>query len=303
MRNFIKGLFICAAICSSLNASAQKNYKAVPSQSGLEYIKVLDKDGRTPNLDDIIKVNIIAYLEDSVVFNSQSQVGKPLVLKMAKPGNINDLMEGYQMMSKGDKFKFKVLSDILFKGGQKPPNVQAGDMIYWDVEMVDIMTAAEKKAEEEAQAKASKIKNEQLSKEFLSKSNLNFTTTPSGLKYAIRKKGNGAQILNGQTAVMNYTGRLLDGTVFDSNVDPKFNHVKPFEFILGAGQVIRGWDEGIAKLKVGDEATLYIPADIAYGAQARPSIPANSTLIFEVKLLSVKKNEAIEVEEVLEGMD
>lgn len=93
---------------------------------------------------------------------------------------------------------------------------------------------------------------------------------------------------NGDVLVMSYTGRLTDGTVFDSNVDPKFNHVEPFEFTLGAGQVIQGWDEGLVGMKVGEKKTLTVPPEKGYGSRAVGSIPANSTLIFEVELISIK---------------
>jgi FKBP-type peptidyl-prolyl cis-trans isomerase len=94
----------------------------------------------------------------------------------------------------------------------------------------------------------------------------------------------------GDTVAVNYTGRLADGTVFDSNIDPKFNHVQPFVFVLGAGQVIPGWDKGIIGMKVGDKKTLVIaPAD-AYGAAgAGGVIPPNATLTFDVELLGIKK--------------
>lgn len=93
---------------------------------------------------------------------------------------------------------------------------------------------------------------------------------------------------NGDTLVMNYTGRLTNGTVFDSNVDPKFRHVEPFEFKLGAGEVIKGWDEGLLGMKVGEKKTLNIPPEKGYGAQAVSTIPANSTLIFDVELVAIK---------------
>ena len=93
----------------------------------------------------------------------------------------------------------------------------------------------------------------------------------------------------GDTVAMNYTGRLADGTVFDSNVDPKFQHVEPFFFTLGAGQVIAGWDEGIVGMKVGEKKTLVIPPEKAYGPNDYGPIPGNSTLTFEVELLAIKK--------------
>ena len=94
----------------------------------------------------------------------------------------------------------------------------------------------------------------------------------------------------GDTVAMNYTGRLENGTVFDSNVDPKFKHVQPFIFTLGAGQVIAGWDKGIVGMKVGEKKTLTIlPADGYGAAGAGGVIPPNATLIFDVELLAIKK--------------
>jgi len=93
---------------------------------------------------------------------------------------------------------------------------------------------------------------------------------------------------NGDVLVMNYTGRLEDGTVFDSNVDSKFGHVQPFEFTLGAGQVIAGWDEGLLGMKVGEKKTLTITPDKGYGSVDYGPIPANSTLIFDVELVKIK---------------
>ncbi|HUC88939.1 MAG TPA: FKBP-type peptidyl-prolyl cis-trans isomerase [Candidatus Paceibacterota bacterium] len=109
----------------------------------------------------------------------------------------------------------------------------------------------------------------------------NQTATP-------QKKSMEQTAKNGDTLVMNYTGRLTNGTVFDSNVDPKFGHVEPFTFVLGAGQVIKGWDEGLVGMKVGEKKTLTIPPEKGYGAQAVGSIPANSTLIFDVELVAIK---------------
>ena len=92
----------------------------------------------------------------------------------------------------------------------------------------------------------------------------------------------------GDMVSMNYTGRLENGTVFDSNVDPKFQHVEPFVFTLGAGQVIAGWDEGIVGMKVGEKRKLTIPPELAYGADGRPPvIPQSATLIFEIDMLSI----------------
>jgi FKBP-type peptidyl-prolyl cis-trans isomerase len=100
--------------------------------------------------------------------------------------------------------------------------------------------------------------------------------------------GTGIEAVSGKSVTVNYTGTLTDGTVFDSNTDPKFGHVEPFTFSLGAGQVIQGWDQGVAGMKIGGKRKLTIPASLGYGAQSVGTIPANSTLIFEVELLKVE---------------
>ena len=110
-------------------------------------------------------------------------------------------------------------------------------------------------------------------------------TIPAG---DVAKAGLPAQA--GDTVSMNYTGRLQNGAVFDSNVDPKFKHVQPFVFILGAGQVIPGWDKGIVGMRVGEKKTLTIAPGYAYGVNGVPGvIPPNSTLIFDVELVSINK--------------
>ncbi len=96
--------------------------------------------------------------------------------------------------------------------------------------------------------------------------------------------GTGAEATSGSTVSVNYVGALPDGTVFDASA----NHGGAFSFPLGAGRVIRGWDEGVAGMKVGGKRRLVIPPGLAYGAQAVGTIPANSTLIFEVELVSVQ---------------
>lgn len=111
------------------------------------------------------------------------------------------------------------------------------------------------------------------------------TKTASGLEYWDIKVGTGAAAQTGHQVKVDYTGWLTNGKKFDSSVGTG----KPFELMLGAGQVIKGWDEGIVGMKVGGKRQLRIPPDLAYGAKGYPGvIPPNSTLIFDVKLLEVK---------------
>lgn len=116
--------------------------------------------------------------------------------------------------------------------------------------------------------------------------------TASGLTYLITNKGGGRQPRVGETVVVHYTGTLTSGVKFDSSRD----RGEPFEFRLGAGRVIKGWDEGIARMRVGDQAILVIPANLGYGARGAGGgeIPPGATLIFIVELVDIKTNEPVE---------
>jgi peptidylprolyl isomerase len=108
----------------------------------------------------------------------------------------------------------------------------------------------------------------------------------SGLQYTDVKEGKGATPKEGQVVIVHYTGTLPDGTKFDSSRD----RGDPFKFILGAGQVIKGWDEGIATMKVGGQRKLVIPPELGYGAQgAGGVIPPNATLHFDVELIGLEE--------------
>lgn len=114
------------------------------------------------------------------------------------------------------------------------------------------------------------------------------TTTPSGLTYIITRRGEGRQPLPGDTVIVHYSGLLTNGIMFDSSL----NRGQPFVFELGTGAVIKGWDEGIGKLHVGDQATFFIPSQLGYGEKGRGPIPPRATLIFVIELVGIQEKPA-----------
>ena len=145
---------------------------------------------------------------------------------------------------------------------------------------------AAKAFEDFNKSKADRIKKEKENElKILKDLSKGFSKTSSGLLYKFEKENNSHKPSNGNKVKVHYKGMLLDGTVFDSS----FKRNQPIEFTLGVGQVIKGWDEGISLLGIGDKASFIIPSDLAYGSSgAGGVIPPNATLVFEVELISAE---------------
>jgi FKBP-type peptidyl-prolyl cis-trans isomerase len=150
------------------------------------------------------------------------------------------------------------------------------DAQEWDA--VAAFNSFNQKTQERIEAQKAKQAEE------LDKVSAGFQQTDSGLRYQIIQEGTGQQAAAGQTVSVHYKGQLLDGTVFDSS----YKRQQPIDFVLGQGQVIPGWDDGVSLLKVGDKARFVIPSDLAYGSRgAGGVIPPDAALIFDVELVAV----------------
>ena len=180
-------------------------------------------------------------------------------------GNVIEGMDVVNSIAQDDVMESVTISRI----GSKAKSFDA--VKVFSSEQIRLEKEAEKKAKETAAANKKLMEGA--------------TITESGLAYIMVKEGSGIQAENGKTVSVHYTGKLTDGTKFDSSLDRN----QPIEFVLGQGRVIKGWDEGISYLKVGGKATFIIPSDLAYGERgAGGVIPPNATLIFDVELVDVK---------------
>lgn len=290
---------VLATGAAVLALASCKNNSFKKTKDGLEYKIVKDAAGdKHPAIGDFVSMHIRTCIGDSELFNSRKiNNNMPVEFPLAPSVFKGDLSEGILMLTAGDSAVFRVPLDSLLKqGNQKLPWMKDGDKVVYEIAFVNFKSQADMQKEMEKQAQAMKQQaagqmevDDKKLQDYFGKNGIKATKTASGLYYVVKSAGNGAQPTPGQTVTVNYTGKTLEGVTFDSNQDPKFNHVQPFEFVVGQGQVIPGWDEGIALLKKGSKATLYIPSPLAYGAQApSPEVGANSILIFDVELTDVK---------------
>jgi len=275
----------------------EKNITVQPTNSGLYFIETVA--GKGVKIDTACWVSVhfkVSLINGKQLFSSYDR-GEPVSFEYGKRFDTPGVEEAIGMMKKGGKANAIVPSKIAFgetgRGGVVPP---FSTMVY-DVEIVNVQTKAEhdktladdkKKADE--QLKKNKTDETANLNKYLKEKNITAKPTASGIYYIEKVKGTGTKAVAGKTVKVHYTGTLLNGTKFDSSRDRN----QPFEFALGQGQVIKGWDEGVALMNVGGKAMLIIPSNMGYGDRNMGTIPPYSTLVFDVELIDVadKKAEA-----------
>jgi|688.fasta_scaffold27805_2 FKBP-type peptidyl-prolyl cis-trans isomerase FkpA len=272
--------------CMVLHSCKPKGFTKL--KSGLEYQIVKDEKGDKKAVEgSFMKAHVETLLNDSVVSDTRkASNNEPITIQVTKPGMSGDLMEGFPLLSAGDSALFKYPADSMFKDpNQRPPFVKKGDMVYYRVKLVAVMTEAEMEADQKKASAEQDKKDEVTIQEYITKNNLAMQKTPSGIYYQIEKPGNDKHPTLANEVEVHYKGTLLDGTVFDSSYDRK----EPAKFPLG--NVIKGWREGIPLFGEGGKGKLIIPSSLAYGANPQPGSPIkpNSVLLFEVELLRIVK--------------
>ena len=279
--------------CNAQNGGFKK------TGSGLEYKIVKDEKGPNAKVGDYMEFHIRYKLGDSVLFNSRDlNNNQPVPLTVTPPQFKGDLPEGFTMLSEGDSAVFRVSVDSILKNSDQPmpPEFQKGknQKLQFEIKVVKVQDPKMRTQEMQSHAEKQRTTDDQLIQDYLKSNNITTAQkTQNGVYYNVTKRGSGVTPTPGDSVNMNYTGMLMNGQKFDSNIDPEFQHVAPLWFVLGTGGVIPGWEEGIAQLPKGSKATLYIPSGMAYGSQDRsPHIPANSVLVFDVEVVDVKKGSA-----------
>lgn len=267
--------------------------------NGLYYRFYTKNEGATPQMGELIDVIMSCVVNDTTTIIPMTlntfQLIEPLF-----PG---DIFEGLAMTHAGDSVSFIVNIDSTFRTFFRQPTLPeqytSTDVMRFDIRVEDIYPESEYLAH--MAAKNKKIMNEYIAKmiadhpeesaqaaqalqEYLQKNKVVAEPTESGLYYVMTQEGNGEKPEIGQMVHVHYKGTLLDGTMFDSSYDRQ-----PYPFPLGLGQVIPGWNEGIALMSKGEKGMLYIPYYLAYGDRGSGElIKPYSNLVFEVELVDIE---------------
>ena len=269
------------------------------SKNGLYYQFFTIGNGVQPQPGELVDVSISCMVNDTTVIFPKIDNTFPIGSSLF-PG---DLFEGLAMMHVGDSASFIVNIDSTFIKMFNMPEMleefKSTDILRFEVRMDDCYSETE--YPERYAAKVKKSMEEKISQmkvdypvetekaaqqlaDYFAKNKIKAKPTASGLYYVKTQDGNGEKPKVGQMVEVHYTGKLLDGTVFDSSIE----RGEPIFVPIGVGQVIPGWDEGIMMMSKGEKGMLYIPYYLAYGDRETGVIPPFSNLIFEVELINFK---------------
>ncbi len=244
-----------------------KGKDTVTLASGMKYIIIKEnKVGEKAAAGTKVSLHYSGFFKDGKMFDSSIERGQPFSVKLGDNQIIKALEEGIESMHKGEKAKFFIPYMLAYGEQGHPPVIPEKADLIFDIELLDI------------QKVIVPVLFDITGKEM--------KTTPSGLKYyELLRTNNATKAGAGKAVKVHYSGYLADGKMFDSSVE----RGEPIEFVLGQGQVIAGWDEGITMMSLGDKLRLVIPYHLAYGESGRPPmIPAKAELTFDVELVAVK---------------
>ncbi|WP_235296063.1 FKBP-type peptidyl-prolyl cis-trans isomerase [Portibacter marinus] len=268
------------------------------TDGGFKYKLINEGEGETPNENDFVFFHVNMMADNNEQFNSRD-TGQESMIQLKEQPNANIITQAMQEIlataSVGDSVVLMVPTDSLKNLGFPPGDTTK--MLSYNIRITNIMDEDSYNNQVEAERIESETKAEEVRQrlpeieQFVQetyryiasgKAGDNIQETESGLQYIIHEEGTGEELDPGDIATVHYYGVLKsDGSMFDNS----FQRGQEFQFKIGSGQVIRGWDEGLALLRGGSKATLIIPYEQAYGAAGRPpSIPEKADLIFYIEV-------------------
>ncbi|MBT8195407.1 MAG: FKBP-type peptidyl-prolyl cis-trans isomerase [Bacteroidia bacterium] len=280
MNKAINFIVIFGVISTLFFACSEDVYQR--TESGLKYVKHVTNDGPKPQEGDIMYIFGQYRTDYDSIFCCSIGRDDSIAMELLVPSYQGSMEDGFKELSAGDSATFYLPADSLFKHRFRmplPSYIKPGSGVYFDVKLLSFETRTmfeEKKKLAEMSTLAA----------YAAQNKIDAEPTQSGLYFQRTKEGNGPKVNPGELVTMEYKGMLFNGTVFDASD----RRDEEFTFTLGIGQVIRGWDEAVSMMNVGDEATILIPSYLAYGQRgAGKLIPPNSPLVFEIKVVKAEQ--------------
>lgn len=256
--------------------------------SGLKYRVVESKGGKKAEMGDIMIMDIAYFTDyDSLLFNSRQQ-SDSFTVKLVPPTFTGGVEEGFAMLGIGDSAVFQTSADSIFEKtfhGALPGYLKKGAALTFRVRMKNIVEKAVYDSILRVKDIESRKLEFQLIDAFLTKNKMDVMPTENGVYVTTSETGSGEAPAKGDTVAVMFEGRLLDGSMFDKAQDRN----KPFEFVFGSNMVIAGWEECMSYFRKGAIIRMVVPSDLGFGAQPYGELPAYSTLVFDVEVLSIKK--------------
>jgi peptidylprolyl isomerase len=258
-------------LVETLLAALKEKHKAevITATNGLRHIITNPGSGDVPEKGDTLTLKLVFKLTDGKVIDDSSKNETPFKIPVGAPMRLKGLEQGLKGMKNGEQRTVVVPHELGFGTAGAGQEIPPYSTLIFELEIIDVQSEKKQIAGIIAKLKKDHPKTDLI-------------TTKSGLQYVRTKEGAGEKAGKGKKIKAHYTGKLLDGTEFDSSV----KRGMPFEFVVGTGQVIKGWDEALSDMRKGEKRTLIIPSELAYGPNGRPpKIPPSSTLVFEVELV------------------
>lgn len=288
--------FVFSALLLAVLFTSCKNDGWQTAETGLKYQIFKDEPGENAKVGDVVQLHVkYATADDSVLFNTFTSP-TPVTMEVPTSQFKGSFEEAVLLMSAGDSAQFMVSADSLFRGdysANRPSFIDSGSYLTFTVKVLKIESKADYTARSEKEKKERMSKqvliDEELIQKYIVAKQLKPTKTEKGVYIHLLKAGAGVLPVVGDSLKVQYTGRTLDGKVFDSSRKEDGGQGETFDFVLGVTPIIQGWQEGLSNLKQGSRAILILPSALAYGEQATPRFGANSVLVFDVEIVKVKK--------------
>ena len=297
-------MFLALASLGLGLASCNGGFKQ--ADGGLLYEIHSTKGGTTIQPGDFISLNLVAKTDGDSVLFSTYESGREIQMAVQKPQSKGDIFTGLEKLAEGDSATIKIPADSMFKKGQQKPPGFKGKYLVYDIKINKVIakgTLSEQvfngRVQDYLKTQGLVAKKSEPAKiaAYIAHEKLTLKQTPDSLNYVITQQGSGPLPKIGDTVVVNYTGKFLNGKIFDTSVkdsavkakmpaDP-MRQYKPIHIPVGQKRVIAGWDEGLLLLNKGSKATLVVPSNLAYGERGVSVIGPFTPIAFNVEIVDI----------------